>query len=51
MEITNEIMKAAEYPVDVDGNPINPLDKQFRSLGLEEITLGELTDVHPYDVP
>ncbi|RPB10578.1 PARP-domain-containing protein [Morchella conica CCBAS932] len=41
MEITNEIMKDAEYPVDADGNPINPLDKQFRSLGLEEITLVE----------
>lgn len=42
MEIANEIMKDAEYLVDADGIPINPLDSQFNSLNLEKVSVGEL---------
>lgn len=41
MEIANEIMKDAEYPVDADGTPIHPLDSQFKSLNLEEAAVGK----------
>ena len=37
MQITNNILKETEYPKDLNGNLIHPLDAQLRSLNLDVV--------------
>ena len=36
MQIATEVIKNTKHALDKDGNPMNPIDQQFESLGLEE---------------